>query len=167
MKFSEIIAFFALIISLISFYQSKKSLAQSQAAQDQSQKNYVEGAKSELHALISDGKSLLNTTRIAIGALQAEFDGEPQPVQVLLHNYVSLFDSYLPTIEAALADLTSDWNTVDAWSGAISFSDLMREKARVQDDLKNYENANNQAIHLIETFREKLRLARDHASNAT
>lgn len=167
MKFSDFIAFIALIISLISLYQSKKSLAQSQAAQDQSQKNQIDDAKSELLSLISDGKSILNTTRIEIGALQAEYDAEPQPVQALLHNYTSLFDSYLPTIEAALAVLTSDWNIVNEWSGTISFSDLRREKAQVQDDLHNYENANSQAVHLIDKFREKLHLAREYASGAT
>ena len=164
MTFSDIIAFIALIFSSISLYQSRKSLAQSKAAQDQSQTNYIDIAKAELLSLISDGKLILNETRIEISALHAEFDAETQPVQVMLHNYTSLFDSYLPAISSALERLDSDWNIVNAWSDTISFSDLMREKARVQDDLQNYKTSNNQAMQLIETFREKLQLAREHAS---
>ncbi len=167
MKISDIIAVIALIVSLISLYQSKKSLDQSRAVQSQSQRNQIDDAKTELLGLISDCKFILNTTRIDIAALKAEFDAESQPVQVLLHNFTDLFNSYLPNVETALHALTSDWNAVNAWSGIISFSDLMRKKARIQDVLQESEIANNQAIDLVEAFREKLQMARKHSSSAT
>ncbi len=167
MEISEILPFIALIVSLIILYQSKKALDQSRAVQRQSQENQIDVTRAELLRLMSDCTRVLNTTRIDIGALKAEFDDESQPVQVLLHNFTDLFDSYLPNIETALDVLTSDWNAVNAWSGTISFSDLMREKARIQYALQEYEIANNQAIHLVETFREKLQMAREHSSSAT
>ncbi len=167
MEISEILPFIALIVSLIILYQSKKALDQSRAVQRQSQENQIDVTRAELLRLMSDCTRVLNTTRIDIGALKAEFDDESQPVQVLLHNFTDLFDSYLPNIETALDVLTSDWNAVNAWSGTISFSDLMREKARIQDALQEYEIANSQADHLIETFREKLQMAREHNTGAT
>ncbi len=167
MEISDILPFVALIVSLIILYQSKKALDQSRAVQRQSQENQIDVTRAELLRLMSDCTRVLNTTRIDIGALKAEFDDESQPVQVLLHNFTDLFDSYLPNVETALHALTSDWNAVNAWSGIISFSDLMRKKARIQDALQESEIANNQAIQSIETFRERIQMAREHNTGAT
>ena len=165
MTTSDWIAGGALAVSLISLYLSNKSLKNSKVATEASQAIRTAEAKSELLAILSECRAVLNRTRIDIGALKAIYDNEKQPVQVLLQNFISLFTEYLPTVETALAQVEADWKSVQSWANEISVSDILRRKSDFQDNLKDYENTHEQAVYLIEEFRNVLAKARRYINN--
>lgn len=165
MTTSDWIAGGALAVSLISLYLSNKSLKNSKVATEASQAIRTAEAKSELLAILSECRAVLNRTRIDIGALKAIYDNEKQPVQVLLQNFISLFTEYLPTVETALAQVEADWKSVQSWANEISVSDILRRKSDFQDNLKDYENTHEQAVYLIEEFRNVLAKARRYIDN--
>jgi hypothetical protein len=154
------IAVTALLVSIIGVYISHKADRRSKATAEDSQRNLRESSKADLLALMSECYAVLNDARIEIGALKAEFDAEPDAVKRSLNHYVALFTEYLPTIEAALETWDADRKAVERWGGHLSFADIMREKARIQSDLKNFQNAARQGEKMVSTFREKLELAR-------
>ena len=165
MTTSDWIAGGALAVSLISLYLSNKSLKNSKVATEASQAIRTAEAKSELLAILSECRAVLNRTRIDIGALKAIYDNEKQPVQVLLQNFISLFTEYLPTVETALAQVEADWKSVQSWANEISVSDILRRKSDFQDNLKDYENAHEQAVRLIEEFRHVFAKATRYIDN--
>ncbi len=163
MATSDWIAIGALGVSLISLHLSKRSLENSKTVTDASQAFRVAEAKSELLTILSESRSVLNRTRIDIGALKAIYDNEKQPVQILMQNYISLFTEYLPTVETALKQVEADWISVQSWTDEIGISDILRRKSDCQSDLKDHENCYEQAVYLIEEFRTVLARARQHS----
>jgi len=164
---SDIVATFALIISFGSFYIAKKSLNFAIEMQKTTERKLIENEKAELLRQISDNKSILNNARIEIGALQASFGIETQPVKELMKNYTNLFTGFLPSIERALALLESDYANLINWHGEMSYSDIMRTKATSYEALKQYETSHEQAIQCIAIFKEKLKQAKDYANRET
>jgi hypothetical protein len=160
MSASVVIAGLALVVSILSLVISKRSFERSGEVYEQGRRDAAAQRKRELLVLMSDCRSSLNSTRVNIGALTAIFDAEPQAVQVLLVNYVGLFDGYLPSVERALESLDVDRKAVADWAGAISLADLEHQYARIYDDLKTFQFVDAQASSLIATFNEKLALAR-------
>lgn len=166
MTTSDIIAIFALLISFGSFYISKRSLDFAIEMQKTTEKKLIENEKTELLKQVSNNKFILNNARIEIGALQANFDIEPQPVKELMKNYTNIFTEFLPSIEKVISHLESDHANLINWHGEMSYSDIMRTKAACHEDLKQYETSHEQAIHCIAIFKEKLKQAKDYV-NAT
>jgi hypothetical protein len=166
MSASVVIAGLALVVSILSLVISKRSFERSGQVYEQARRDAVAQRKRELLVLMSDCRSSLNSTRVDIGALKAVFDAEPQAVQVLLVNYVGLFDGYLPSVAGALESLEVHSKAVANWAGAISLADLEHQYARIYDDLKTFQFAGAQATSLIATFKEKLALAIAFRKNA-
>jgi len=167
MNTSDYIAIAALLISFGSLYINKRALDNANVAQLLADKKLIESEKTEILKQISDNKSVLNKARIEIGALQANFDIEPQPVKALMKNFTSLFTENLPTIEHAISNLESDHNKILNWRGDMSYTDIMRFKATCHEDLKQFEISHEQAIECINIFKEKLILAKKRAGNVT
>lgn len=167
MTVSDTVAFFALLISLGSFYISKRSLDFAIEMQKATERKLIENEKAELLKQISNNKSVLNNARIEIGALQADFGIEPQPVKMLMGNYTNIFSEFLPSIERMISRLEDDYTKLAHWPGEISYSDIMRTKAMFHEDLKQFEISHNQAIQCIAIFKEKLKLAKDYTHGAT
>lgn len=167
MTVSDTVALFALLISFGSFYISKRSLDFAIEMQKATEKKLIENEKSELLKQISNNKSVLNNARIEIGALQADFSIEPQPVKMLMKNYINIFSEFLPSIERMIFRLEGDYSKLANWPGEISYSDIMRTKAVFYEDLKQFETSHNQAIQCIAIFKEKLKLAKDYEHGST
>jgi len=110
--------------------------------------------------MISDNKSVLNKARIEIGALQADFEIEAQPVKALMSQYATIFTVNLPVIEAAISNLDETYSNISNWRGDISYVDIIRKKAEFHEDLKQFESSHEQAIKCVEIFKEKLKQAR-------
>ena len=167
MTISDTVALFALLISFGSFYISKRSLDFAIAMQKSTERKLIENEKAELLKQISNNKSILNNARIEIGALQADFGIEPQPVKMLMENYTNIFSDFLPSIERMISILEGDYTKLANWPGEISYSDIMRTKAVFHEDLKQFETSHKQAIQCIAIFKEKLKLAKDYAHSST
>jgi len=163
---SDIVAIFALIISFGSFYIGKRSLDFAIEMQKTTERKLIENEKAELLRQVSNNKSILNNVRIEIGALQANFGIETQPVKELMKNYTNIFTEFLPSIERALSLLESDYANLINWRGEMSYSDIMRTKASSYEALKQYETSHEQAIQCIAIFKEKLKQAKDYVNGA-
>lgn len=164
---SDIIAFFALAISLGSFYISKKSLDFAIEMQKTTEKKLIANETTELLKQISNNKSILNNARIEIGVLQANFGIEPQAVKALMESYTHIFFDFLPSLEKTISRLEGDYTSLANWPGEISYSDIMRTKALFHEDLKQFETSHEQAIQCIAIFKEKLKQAKDFAHGST
>jgi len=167
MDSSDYIALIALIISFGSLYINKKALDNANVAQILANKKLIESEKTEILKQISDNKSVLNKARIEIGALQANFEIEPQPVKTLMHEFTSLFTNNLPTIEYAISNLEADHNKILNWRGDMNYTDIMKFKANCHEELRNFEISHEQAIQCINIFKEKLLIAKKRAGYVT
>jgi len=134
--------------------------------QKTTERKLIENEKAELLRQVSNNKSILNNVRIEIGALQANFGIETQPVKELMKNYTNIFTEFLPSIERALSLLESDYANLINWRGEMSYSDIMRTKASSYEALKQYETSHEQAIQCIAIFKEKLKQAKDYVNGA-
>lgn len=166
MNTSDIVAIFALLISLGSFYIGKKSLDFAVEMQKATERKLIENEKAELLRQISNNKSILNNARIEIRALQANFGTETQRVKELMKNYTNIFTEFLPSIEKALSLLESDYANLINWRDEMSYSDIMRAKASNYEALKQYETSHEQAIQCIAIFKERLKQAKDYVNSA-
>jgi len=163
MTLSDAVALFALLISFGSFYISKRSLNFAIEIQKVSERKLIENEKAELLKQISNNKFVLNNARIEIGTLQADFGVESLPVKKLMENYTDIFSEFLPSIERMISRLESDYMNLANWPGEISYSDILRAKSMFYEDLKLFETSNEQAIKCVAIFKEKLKIAKDHA----
>ena len=163
----DYVAITALIISLGSLLVNKKALDNAKLAQVSADNKLIESEKSEILKQISDNKSVLNKARIEIGALKANFEIEPQPVQAIMSNFTSLFTENLPTIENAISKLESDYANIINLKEKVSYSDIVEYKATCYEHFKGCEIGNEQAMECIKIFKEKLKLAHEHVQGAT
>ena len=160
MAASDIIAIFAVIISLGSYFISKKSLDFVIAMQKTSESKQIDNEKSELLRQISNNKSILNDVRIEIGVLQANFDAESLSIKKLMGNYTNIFTSTLSKIESTISDLETEYSKLINWSGEMSYSDIMRAKAAYHEDSKQFEMSHEQGIKCVTIFKEVLAQAK-------
>lgn len=161
MHLSDLVAIFALVISFGSFYVSKRSLDLADAMQIATERKLVENERTELLRQISNSKAILNNARIEIGALQANFDIEPQDIKKRMNYYTNLFTEFRPSIENAIKQLEKDYAELTNWQGDVSYSDLMRTKAVFYENLKNFEISHEQAIQCVAIFKDRLSIARN------
>jgi len=103
------ISVLALAMSGLSFlaaawaaWVSHRALRHAENVHHEDRRIAFERERSQLLEIINNSRSLLDKTRIRIGELKADFDAAPQPAQVLMHNYTSLFTEYLPRVEAGV-----------------------------------------------------------------
>ncbi len=167
MNTSDVIAIFALVISFGSLYINKIALDNAKEIQKDAEKKLIENEKINLLKQISDNKSILNKTRIEIGALRANFEIEPQPVKVIMRQFTNIFTESLPSIEDVISYLEDTYNNITNWRGEMSYSDILHTKASYHEDLKQFEISHEQAIQCIAIFKEKLKLAKEHVNGAT
>jgi hypothetical protein len=146
---------------------SKKSLDHSIEIQKRSDSKDFVAVKTEVLQRLSDDRSILEKTRIEIGALKADFEAEPQPVQTLMSRHTNLFTEYLPAIERSIRQLDELWDQTSKWGKEKDYSDLVHHKAFLYKCMKDDEIAGETGLYLVKEFKEKLRLAKEYASKAT
>lgn len=167
MNASDYIAIFAVLMSFGSFYISKRSLDFAIEMQKAAEKKLIENEKTELLKLISNNKSVLNNAFIEMGVLKADFDIEPQQIKEIMKNYTNIFTGFMPSLESTIARLESDYDNLINWNGEMSYSDIMRTKAKSHEALKRNETSHEQAIQCIAIFKEKLAHAKSYVNGAT
>jgi len=118
---------------------SKISLNHAIEVQEKVEEKEFERMRADLLMQVADSRRLLDKTRIEIGTLKADFDAEPQPVQVMMRNYTNLFTDYPPRVEASIQQLDILWKEVSAWSKEKSQRELMDAKAVLYRSLKDDE----------------------------
>lgn len=167
------IAVDALIVSVLSFFAaawatwvSHRTLVHTRRVHEEEQRITFERERSQLLEIINLSRSTLDKARIEIGALKADFDATPQPVQVLLKNYTQLFTEYLPRIESGVRQAAALWDEVAAWNPETEIYALVQHQARFHALLHEDQVAYEQGLHLVGRFREKLEMAREYASQA-
>lgn len=167
MEASDYFAAFALIFTAGSFWITRKALQHAKDTQKSSEKNLIEYEKTEILRQISENKSILNKSRIEIGALQENFNIEPQPVKELMKNFTSIFTESMPSIEYAISCLETDHEKFNNWHGNLNYTDIMRAKAAFHEELKQFEISHEQTIKCIAIFEEKLKEAKNYVNGAT
>lgn len=174
MDTATIFSIIALIVSIGSFGVtwwatriSKKSLDHSIEIQKRSDKKDFMMVKAEVLQRLSDDRSVLEKTRIEIGALKVDFEAEPQPVQMLMSKHTNLFTEFLPAIERSIRQLDELWDKASKWGEEKDITDLIHDKAFYYKCMKDDEIAGETGLFLVKEFNEKLRLAREYASKAS
>ena len=167
MNTSDVVAVFALLISGLSLLISKRSLDQSKNALSQGDRIRRLEKKNEVLALISDCRTELDETSAAIGALQADFNAEKQPVQTLLVGRTKIFSETLPLIEMALQEMEQEWAAVQSWTEDISFEDMRRRQAQLRDQIKDYQRTKDVFSEQVQDFRTKIEEARSYSNKVT
>ena len=168
------ISVLALAVSVLSFvaaiwaaWTSHRTLRQAERVRDEDRKITFERERSQLLEIINDSRSLLNKTRIHIGALKADFDAAPQSVRELMHNYTDLFDEYLPGIEAGVRQTTMLRNEVTSWNDDTGIPALVRNQAKFRALVHDDEVAHDQGFVLVAMFEKKFSAAVDYVKYAS
>ena len=164
----------AVLISLGSFGVtiwatriSKRSLDHAIDMRESMEKKEFERLRAELLMQIADSWRVLDKTRIEIGTIKANFDAEPQSVQVIMSNYTNLFTEYLPKVEGSIRQLDSLWQDVAGWSSEKTHKELMDAKAVLYRSLKGDEVVYDSGIYMVNVFKTKLEMAQEHVTHAT
>lgn len=173
MDMPTVISIVALLVSIGSLgitvwatKLSKKSLDHAIDVQTKGEEKEFERLRAELLMQIADSRRLLDKTRIEIGTLKADFDAEPQPVQVVMKNYTNLFTGYQPEVEASIRQLDMLWKEVSCWSKEKSHHELMDTKAVLYRSLKDDEVVYDSGVYMVSVFKAKLEIAKQHVTNA-
>jgi hypothetical protein len=168
MDLSTGLSIIALIVAVGSFAVtiwatriSDKAFKQAIDVQTRSDEKEFERTRTDLLNQIADSRSILDKTRIEIGAVKANFDVEPPGVQSLLKNYVPLFTEYLPSIERAVKDCDALWQDVSSWTKEKGHGELMQAKATSYRTLKDDEVVQESAVYAVNVFKEKLGTAKE------
>jgi hypothetical protein len=143
---------------------SKRSLNHAKEIQEKAEEKEFERMRVELLMQIADDRRLLDKTRIKIGTLKVDFDAEPQPIQVIMRNYTSLFTNYLPRVESSINQLDILWKEVSGWSNEKSYRELMDAKAVLYRSLKDDEVVYDSGIYMVNEFKAQLEVARQRVS---
>ncbi len=174
MELPIVISIIAVLISVGSFSVTiwatrigKRSLDHAIGAQERIEEKEFERFRAELLMQIADNRRILDRTRIEIGTIKANFDAEPQPVQVLMRNYTKLFTEYLPNVEASIQQLDALWERVSGWSSDKSHKELMDAKAILYRSLKDDEVVYDSGIYMVNEFKARLEMVKDRVSHAT
>lgn len=164
----------AVLISLGSFGVtiwatriSKRSLDHTIDIQVSMEQKEFDRLRTDLLMQIADSRRILDKTRIEIGTIKANFDTEPQPVQVIMSSYTNLFTHYLPKVEEAIEQLDVLWQDVSGWSSEKTHKELMDAKAVLYRSLKDDEVVYDSGIYMVNEFKIKLEIAKEHVSHAT
>lgn len=164
----------AILISLGSFGVtiwamriSKRSLDHAIEVQVGMEQKEFDHLRADLLMQIADSRRILDKTRIEIGTVKADFDVEPQPVQVMMSNYTNLFSQYLPKIEASIQQLDALWQEVSGWSSKKTHKDLMDTKALLYRSLKDDEVVYDSGIYMVNIFKAKLEMAKEHVAHVS
>ena len=164
----------AVLISLGSFGVtiwatriSKRSLDYAIDVQENMEEKEFDRLRTDLLMQIADSRRILDKTRIEIGTIKANFDAEPQPVQVIMSSYTNLFTQYLPKVETSIQQLDDLWQEVAGWSSEKSHKELMDAKAVLYRSLKDDEVVYDSGVYMVNEFKAKLEMAKDHVSHAT
>lgn len=173
MDMPTVISIVALLVSIGSLgitvwatKLSKESLDHAIDIQVKGEEKEFERLRAELLMQIADSRKLLDKTRIEIGTLKADFDAEPQPIQVIMKNYTNLFADYQPKVESAIGQLDMLWKEVSSWPKEKSHHELMDTKAVLYRSLKDDEVVYDSGIYMVNVFKAKLEIARQHVTNA-
>lgn len=175
MTTSDKVAIAAFFVSVISAFVaiwgvsvSSRAMKLAERQDKDSNSQQFERLRTEVLNMIADSGRQLEAARIDLGALRAGFAAEPQPVQVMLGSYrESLFDSYLPKIEAAVHQLDQLWQSVIAWQSSMPHGEIQAMKALVHRSHRDDETVCGVAKAMAAEYQEKLRAARVYVGHAT
>lgn len=169
MDLSVTISIIAIIVSLGSLGVaiwatriSKTSLDHAIKVQEKSDEKEIEMLRSELLMQLADNRRILDKTRIEIGTIKADFDAQPHSVQVMMSNYIDLFTSYLPKVEASIQQLDGLWQEISGWSKEKEYKELMEAKAVFYRSQKDDEVVYDSGMYMVNEFKMKLALAKEH-----
>jgi hypothetical protein len=156
----------SLSVTLWATRLSNRSLNHAIKIQEKGEEKEFERLRVELLMQIADDRRLLDKTRIEIGTLKADFDAEPQPIQVMMRNYTNLFTVYLPKIEASIKQIDMLWKDVSDWSKEKNHRELMDAKAVLYKSLKDDEVVYDAGIYMVNEFKAQLEVARQRVSQS-
>jgi hypothetical protein len=157
----------SLAITVWATKLSKKSLDHAIDVQAKGEEKEFERLRTELLMQIANSRRLLDMTRIEIGTIKANFDAEPQPVQVIMKNHTNLFTDYLPNVEASIRQLDMLWKEISSWTKEKAHRELMDTKAILYRSLKDDEVVYESGIYMINVFKAKWEITRQHVEHAT
>lgn len=168
------ISILALVVSLLSLaaaiwasYVGQQSLSHARKTYDEQLSISFVRERSQLLELITQNQSVLEKTRLRIGALKANFDASPQPVKVLLHSYTDLFTEYLPRIEGSIRQCASLWNEVAEWDERKGIHALVHHQARYRSLMQGDQIAHDQGLIMVGIVESKMSEAVAYVSGAT
>jgi hypothetical protein len=153
-------------ITLWATRLSNRSLNHAIEIQEKGEQKEFERLRTDLLIQIVDDRRLLEKIRIEIGTLKADFDGEPQPIRMIMSNYINLFTEYLPRVETSIKQLDMLYNDVSGWSKEKSHRELMDAKAVLYRSLKDDEVVHDCGIYLVSVFKAQLEVARQSVSQS-
>lgn len=160
------VSVFGFVTSVWSAWVSHRGLAHTRDAYEQDRRESFERQRAVLLEVINTSRGTLDRTRVDIGTLKAIFDAEPEPVRALLSNYQSLFTEYLPRVQGGVNQAGALWDEVAEWDPRTGMSALIHHEARYRALLHDDQMVRDHALYMINVFKEKLQLARDHVSKA-
>jgi hypothetical protein len=155
----------SLIVTIWATRISRRSLEHAIGVQERTEEKEFERLRTELLNQISDSRAILDKTRIEIGTLQANFQAEPQPIQVRMANYTSLFTEYLPKVSMSIQQLDALWADVLGWSKEKGHRELMEARAVLYRSIKDDETVQDSGIYMVNVFKAKLELAKQQAES--
>jgi len=162
-----IVSGLSLAAALWSSWVSHRALRHTREAYENERRETFERERATLLEVINTSRSTLDRARVEIGAAKAVFDAESQPVQVLLSSYRSLFDEYLPRVEAGVRQATALWDEVAAWDSSRGHGALIQHQAKFRALLHEDQMAYEQAVFMVNELRGKLDDARRYVAGAT
>lgn len=157
----------SLFAAVWAAWVSHRTLKHAQDVHAADRRIAFERERAQLLEVINQSRSILDKTRIHIGALKANFDAAPQPAQALMHRYTSLFTEYLPRIEAGIRQANALWDEVAEWDQQNGIEALVWHQAKFRALLRGDQVAHDQAVVLVETFEKKFAMALDYIKGAT
>ena len=168
------IAILALVVSVLSLASAFWAAHTSYKALSHARETYAEQLslsfareRAQLLELITKNQAVLEKTRLRIGALKQNFDAAPQPAQVLLHNFTSLFTEYLPRIEGGIRQCVALWDEVAEWDERTGIHALVHHQAKYRALMENDQIAHEQGLVMVGMVEEKLAQATAYVSGAT
>lgn len=174
MDLPTFLSLLAVIISIAGFGVSVWATRISKRSHDHgtqvhqgNERREFDRVRSDLLAQISESRAVLDRARIEVGTLEAEFRGEPEPVQRLMASYTHLFSDYLPRIEVGIRQCDDLWRDVSTWDSTKSHAELMAARAVLHRSFQDEKIAHETAVYLVSRFTAKLEVARQIAAAAS
>jgi len=162
-----IVSGLSLAAALWSSWVNQRTLRHTREAYERERQEAFERERATLLEIINTSRSTLDRARVEIGAAKAVFDAESQPVQVLLHQYTSLFSDYLPKVEGGVRQASALWDEVAAWDPTRDTGALIQYQARFRALLHEDEMVREHAMFMVSELRSKLVEARRYVMGAT
>ena len=166
-SFSTWISLGALGISLLSFFNARKSLKQSKKSSEANRLLQAEKERTELLYTISDEKEQIESVISDLEGLQVIYKNEHQVVQTLLINYAKIFESHLPKLYELLKKVSSDYDAVISMDISLEPEHFLKLRAYQKDTGRDLKHIRKHTDGCILEFSQRIIQAREYQSHAT